>query len=194
MGNRTSSQLGSECVQDNDRRCGFVYLLSSVSPISAFSWEVFSDGLAWGMGRKRIVWLRHARMLVCGEVFQGFSDGLSLRDGVRSPFFRVFDTPTLSSVCKGSRLVLSCPICVEWDCAVGLSLAAARRVVPRLGCLEAGERWWFENSRAYLYYFFIVNDCQFIVRSFASGREALKDGEVFVRCAFPYKAIVNFLF
>ena len=55
-------------------------------------------------------------------------------------------------------------------------------------------RWWFENSRAYLYYFFIVNDCQFIVRSFASGREALKDGEVFVRCAFPYKAIVNFLF
>ena len=82
---------------------------------------------------------------------------------------------------------------MEWDCAVGLSLAAARRVVPRLGCLEAGEWWWFENSRAYLYYFFIVNDCQFIVRSFASGREALKDGEVFVRCAFPYKAIVNFL-
>ena len=60
------------------------------------------------------------------------------------------------------------------------------------GC-EVGEWWWFENSRAYLYYFFIVNDCQFIVRSFASGREALKDGEVFVRCAFPYKAIVNFL-
>ena len=67
-------------------------------------------------------------------------------------------------------------------------------MVPRLGCPEAGEWWWFENSRAYLYYFFIVNDCQFIVRSFASGREALKDGEVFVRCAFPYKAIVNFLF
>ena len=67
-------------------------------------------------------------------------------------------------------------------------------MVPRLGFPEAGEWWWFENSRAYLYYFFIVNDCQFIVRSFASGREALKDGEVFVRCAFPYKAIVNFLF
>ena len=30
---------------------------------------------------------------------------------------------------------------------------------------EVGEWWWFENSRAYLYYFFIVNDCQFIVRS-----------------------------
>ena len=28
----------------------------------------------------------------------------------------------------------------------------------------------------------------------ASGREALKDGGVFVRCAFPYKAIVNFLY
>ncbi|KWZ86675.1 hypothetical protein HMPREF3193_00212 [Bifidobacterium breve] len=24
--------------------------------------------------------------------------------------------------------------------------------------------WWFENSRACLYYFFIVNDCQFIPR------------------------------
>ena len=94
---------------------------------------------------------------------------------------------------QGFASCLVMPICVEWDCAVGLSLAAARRVVPRLGCLEAGEWWWFENSRAYLYYFFIVNDCQFIVRSFASGREALKDGEVFVRCAFPYKAIVNFL-
>ena len=90
MQNRTFDQLGSECVQDNDRRCGFVYLLSSVSPISAFGWEVFADGLAWGMGRKRIVWLRHARMLVCGEVFQGFSDGLSPRDGVRSPFFPCF--------------------------------------------------------------------------------------------------------
>ena len=194
MQNRTFDQLGSECVQDNDRRCGFVYLLSSVSPISAFGWEVFSDGLAWGMGRKRIVWLRHARMLVCGEVFQGLPTVFRYAMASAARFFRVFDTPTLSSVCKGSRLVSSCPICVEWDCAVGLSLAAARRVVPRLGFLEAGEWWWFENSRAYLYYFSIVNDCQFIVRSFASGREALKDGEVFVRCAFPYKAIVNFLF
>ena len=75
---------------DQRSGCGSVYLLSSVSPISAFSWEVFSDRLAWGMGRKRIVWLRHARMLVCGEVFQGFSDGLSPRDGVRSPFFPCF--------------------------------------------------------------------------------------------------------
>ena len=77
---------------------------------------------------------------------------------------------------------------------VSYSLAAARRVVLLPEGCEVGEWWWFENSRACLYYFFIVNDCQFIVRSFASGREALKDGGVFVRCAFPYKAIVNFLF
>ena len=132
-------------------------------------------------------------MLVCGEVFQGFPTVFRYAMASAARFSRVFDTPSLSSVCKGSCLVSSCLICVEWDCAVGLSLAAARRVVPRLGFPEAGEWWWFENSRAYLYYFFIVNDCQFIVRSFASGREALKDGEVFVRCAFPYKAIVNFL-
>ena len=55
--------------------------------------------------------------------------------------------------------------------------------------------WWFENSRAYLYYFFIVNDCQSIVGSpcFGEWPGGLKDGGVFVRCAFPYKAIVNFL-
>ncbi|AQM43898.1 hypothetical protein BBL520_10440 [Bifidobacterium breve] len=29
---------------------------------------------------------------------------------------------------------------------------------------KVGEWWWFENSRACLYYFFIVNDCQFIPR------------------------------
>ena len=72
------------------------------------------------------------------------------------------DTPRDVFICNGSRVSLEGSICVEWDCAVGLSLAAARRVVPRLGFLEAGERWWFENSRAYLYYFFIVNDCQFV--------------------------------
>ena len=41
---------------------------------------------------------------------------------------------------------------------------------------EVGEWWWFENSRAYLYYFFIVNDCQSIVRfsCVGSGREAFE--------------------
>ncbi len=193
MQNRTFDQLGSECVQDNDRRCGFVYLLSSVSPISAFGWEVFSDGLAWGMGRKRIVWLRHARMLVCGEVFQGFPTVFRYAMASAARFFRVFDTPGDTLFFNGLHGVCGRSICVDRRGRVSLLFAAARRVVPRLGFLEAGEWWWFENSRAYLYYFFIVNDCQFIVRSFASGREALKDGEVFVRCAFPYKAIVNFL-
>ena len=111
-----------------------------------------------------------------------------------------FDTPRDTLFFNGLHGVCGRSICVDRQGRVSLHLAAQRggsapdrRVVPRLGCLEAGEWWWFENSRAYLYYFFIVNDCQFIVRSFASGREALKDGEVFVRCAFPYKAIVNFL-
>ena len=58
-----------------------------------------------------------------------------------------------------------------------------------------GEWWWFENSRAYLYYFFIVNDCQSIVRFplWGVAGRPVRDGGVFVRCAFPYKAIVNFL-
>ena len=55
-------------------------------------------------------------------------------------------------------------------------------------------RWWFENSRAYLYYFFIVNDCQFVAGHVRMvPRDRSNGGEVFVRCAFPYKAIVNFL-
>ena len=48
--------------------------------------------------------------------------------------------------------------------AVSLSLAAQLSepgswMIPGR---EVGEWWWFENSRAYLYYFFIVNDCQFV--------------------------------
>ncbi len=59
---------------------------------------------------------------------------------------------------------------------------------------EVGEWWWFENSRAYLYYFFIVNDCQFVAGHVRMvPRDRSNGGEVFVRCAFPYKAIVNFL-
>lgn len=84
----------------------------SVSPISAFSWEVFSDGLAWGIGCKRIVWLRHAQMLVCGGVFRGFSDGLSPRGGVGRPFSRVFDTPVDALFSNGSRGVHDGPGCV----------------------------------------------------------------------------------
>jgi hypothetical protein len=113
MQNRTFDQLGSECVQDNDRRCGFVYLLSSVSPISAFGWEVFSDGLAWGMGRKRIVWLRHARMLVCGEVFQGFPTVFryAMASAARFP---VFSTRRRFPVFARVR-VLSCHARFAWN-------------------------------------------------------------------------------
>ena len=54
------------------------------------------------------------------------------------------------------------PGCADRDRAVSLSLAAAQRVVRFTPDCEVGEWWWFENSRAYLYYFFIVNDCQFV--------------------------------
>ena len=54
------------------------------------------------------------------------------------------------------------PGCADRDRAVSLSLAAAQRVVRLVPVREVGEWWWFENSRAYLYYFFIVNDCQFV--------------------------------
>ena len=77
---------------------------------------------------------------------------------------RNFDTPVDVLFCNGFGGVCGVPGCVEPDCAVSLSFAAAQRVVPRLGFREVGEWWWFENSRAYLYYFFIVNDCQSIVR------------------------------
>ena len=57
----------------------------------------------------------------------------------------------------------SCPSgCAIAGSRVSLSLAAQH------GGLAPGDwggllvRWWFENSRAYLYYFFIVNDCQFV--------------------------------
>ena len=94
----------------------------------------------------------------------GFSCGPVPCDGVRRPFSRVFDTPVDVLFCRGFGGVCGVPGCVEPDCAVSLSFAAAQRVVPRLGFREVGEWWWFENSRAYLYYFFIVNDCQSIVR------------------------------
>ena len=66
---------------------------------------------------------------------------------------------------KGFYGVCGMPICASGRVRVSLSLAAAQRVVRFTPDCEVGEWWWFENSRAYLYYFFIVNDCQFIVRS-----------------------------
>ena len=104
----------------------------------------------------------------------GFSGGLVPCGGVRRPFSRICDTPVDALFSNGSRVVREGPGCVEPVCAVSLSFAAAQRVVPRSGFRKVGEWWWFENSRAYLYYFFIVNDCQSIVRfsCVGSGREA----------------------
>ena len=84
----------------------------SVSPISAFSWEVFSDGLAWGIGCKRIVWLRHARMLVCGGVFRGFPTASRCAVASAARFSRVFDTPVDALFSNGSRVVHDGPGCV----------------------------------------------------------------------------------
>ena len=86
-------------------------------------------------------------------------------------------------------------VCFQWfwgcSCGSGLrvcrcwckfSLAARHGVLP-LGAGASGPvRWWFENSRACLYYFMQVNDCQSAVRfPLGSGRGALKVGGVFVR-------------
>ena len=95
----------------------------------------------------------------------GFSGGPVPCGGVRSPFSRVCDTPVDALSSNGSRGVREGSGCVDRQVRVSLLLAAQH------GGLAPGDwggllvRWWFENSRAYLYYFFIVNDCQFIVRS-----------------------------
>ena len=73
--------------------------------------------------------------------------------------------------------------------AVSLSLAAAQRVVRMVPDGEVGEWWWFENSRAYLYYFFIVNDCQFVrghglsvvPRDWVNGTRFLCDAPFLIR-------------
>ena len=80
-------------------------------------------------------------------------------NGLRSA---VFDTPMNALRRKGFYGVCGMPICASGRVCVSLSLAAAQRVVRMVPDCEVGEWWWFENSRAYLYYFFIVNDCQFV--------------------------------
>ena len=110
---------------------------------------------------------------------------------------RNFDTPVDALFSNGSRGVREGPGCVESDCAVSLSFAAARRVVPRSGFREVGEWWWFENSRAYLYYFFIVNDCQSVLRPARVFRVWVpggrSNGTGFLRTVrFPYKRMSIF--
>ena len=105
-----------------------------------------------------------------------------------------FDTPRDTLFFNGLHGVYGRSICVDRQGRVSLHLAAQHggsAPEVRDGLLVW---WWFENSRAYLYYFFIVNDCQFVAGHVRMvPRDRSNGGEVFVRCAFPYKAIVNFL-
>ena len=79
-------------------------------------------------------------------------------------FSRVFDTPGEACVCNGSGSFRACGVArARVPVYVYLLLPDGGAFRPVPGARAA--RWWFENSRAYLYYFFIVNDCQFIVRS-----------------------------
>ena len=108
----------------------------------------------------------------------GFSDGfLAVVESVlrfARQGGRNFDTPVDALFSNGSLGVREGSGCVDRQVRVSLLLAAQH------GGLAPGDwggllvRWWFENSRAYLYYFFIVNDCQSIVRfsRVGSGREA----------------------
>ena len=80
-------------------------------------------------------------------------------------------------------MLLMMSVCVGGWFRVSYSFAAAQRVVLLLEGYEVGEWWWFENSRVCLYYFFIVNDCQFTVSLaclFVGGVpwEGLNDGGV----------------
>ncbi|NEG90489.1 hypothetical protein GFD25_10960, partial [Bifidobacterium aerophilum] len=77
---------------------------------------------------------------------------------------RVCDTPMMALCLLGFWVVGLEWVCVCRRGGVSFSLAAAERFgfFP-CGCPGlVGVWWWFENSRACLYYFFIVNDCQFI--------------------------------
>ena len=101
---------------------------------------------------------------------------------VRSGSGGVFDTPVFACVSNGFGGVRVGRGCVWAGVGVSFSLAARHGVLP-LGAGASGPvRWWFENSRACLYYFMQVNDCQSAVRfPLGSGRGALKVGGVFVR-------------
>ena len=123
-------------------------------------------------------------------VFGVYSDGIGAFR-THFPGFRHADGTLDFQRFRASLRPVGCAIAGS---RVSLSLAAQH------GGLAPGDwggllvRWWFENSRAYLYYFFIVNDCQFVAGHVRMvPRDRSNGGEVFVRCAFPYKAIVNFL-
>ena len=77
-----------------------------------------------GLAVNEMMWLRHARMLICGGVFRGFSGGLVPCGGVRRPFSRVCDTPVDVLFSNGSRVVREGPGCVIAGVRVSLPLAA----------------------------------------------------------------------
>ena len=103
--------------------------------------------------------------VVCVPVFRVRGVCFSGFVGVSVVFSRVCDTPVEWCVSNGFRDGRDGRVCMFAPCGVGFSFAAAQRVVLVFRFREVGEWWWFENSRAYLYYFFIVNDCQSIVGS-----------------------------
>ena len=133
------------------------------------------------------------RLRICGDGMGDCGDGFGGCGVGRAWFVKFRHADGTLDFQRSTRR--SCgPGCADRDRAVSLSLAAAQRVVRMVPVREVGEWWWFENSRAYLYYFFIVNDCQFVAGHVRMvPRDRSNGGEVFVRCAFPYKAIVNFL-
>ena len=133
------------------------------------------------------------RLRICGDGMGDCGDGFGGCGVGRAWFVKFRHADGTLDFQRFARC--SCgPGCADRDRAVSLSLAAAQRVVRMVPVREVGEWWWFENSRAYLYYFFIVNDCQFVAGHVRMvPRDRSNGGEVFVRCAFPYKAIVNFL-
>ena len=91
-------------------------------------------------------------------VFRVYSDGIGAFR-THFPGFRHADGTLDFQRFRASLCPAGCAIAGS---RVSLSLAAAQRVVRMVPVREVGEWWWFENSRAYLYYFFIVNDCQFV--------------------------------
>ena len=101
------------------------------------------------------------RLRICGDGMGDCGDGFGGCGVGRAWFVKFRHADGTLDFQRLTRC--SCgPGCADRDRAVSLSLAAAQRVVRMVPVREVGEWWWFENSRAYLYYFFIVNDCQFV--------------------------------
>ena len=101
------------------------------------------------------------RLRICGDGMGDCGDGFG-GCGVGRAWFVKFRHADGTLDFQRFRASL-CPAgCAIAGSRVSLSLAAQH------GGLAPGDwggllvRWWFENSRACLYYFFIVNDCQFV--------------------------------